>query len=164
MKLSIIILLLLIKSSLTAYAQKYLLMDKYTGKQRKEFYPGDELTFRLKGEEHFNTMVITQLQDSLIIFNGAVVNTREIGSIRVDRRSNGIKGASRTARKAGVGLFLIDQFNSLVITREPIRIQKEVLIVSSSLVALSYLIHLTQKKKFKIGGNRRLRIIDVSFK
>jgi len=151
--------------ALEAIGQKYLVMDKIGGRQRREFYPGDELIFRLRGEDHFNTAVITHLQDSLVFFDQGVVNVNEIASIRTKPRQSGIMGASSTAkfRIAGVGLVLIDQFNNVVIAGGEFRLSRGVLIAGGSLVALSYIIDLTQKNKYKIKGNRRLRIVDVSF-
>ncbi|MDQ3536147.1 MAG: hypothetical protein M3421_11035 [Bacteroidota bacterium] len=145
--------------------QRYLLMDKIGGRQRREFYPGNELKFKLKGEDHFNTAQIIHLQDSLIIFYEGVINVKDIKTIKTPRRTSSILGVSRTAkiRIAGIGLIIIDQINTIVVAGEPFSISSGVFIVGGSLVAFSYIIDLSQKNKFKIRRNRRLRIIDVGF-
>lgn len=158
MKLKYFLPFFLLLFSLEVLGQKYLLMDKIGGKQRREYYPGEELTFRLKGENHYNTVTIKDLQDSLIILDEGVININEIHTIKRNRRS-----LTPKLRVAGVGLILIDQINSVVVSGEPFVLSSGVLIAGGSLVAISYIIDLSRKRKFKIRGNRRLKIIDVGF-
>lgn len=158
MKLNYFLTLIIIFFSLEVLGQKYLLMDKLGGKQRREFLPGDGLTFRIKGENHYNTATITNLEDSLIFFDDGVINIKDIHSIRFKRRFSTAK-----LRVAGLGLIFVDQFNTVIIAGEPFAISSGVLIAGGSLVALSYIIELAKKTTFKINRNRRLKIIDVSY-
>lgn len=161
-----LLLIVLLFFSLEVFSQKYLLLDKIGSKRRLEFHPGDELTFKLHGESHFSNAVISHLSDSTIFFQDGLITLKNIDEIRIGHRASGILGTSRTVKFkiAGVGLILLDQFNTGIISGEKFTLNRGVLIAGGSLIALGYILDFAQKKRFKIRGNRRLRIVDVSFK
>jgi hypothetical protein len=147
-----------------SYAQRYLLIDRIGSRHRVEIYPGETLRFQLKGEDHFNEAVINFLQDSLIILDVGVINIKDIHAIAKDRTiQSGIVANSRLFMIAGIGIIILDQFNTTVIAGDPRDINTGVVVAGGSLIVLHYLIQLAKRKKYVIRGNRRLRIVDLGF-
>jgi hypothetical protein len=159
-----IISFILLFISTHSFAQKYLLLDKIGSRHRVEIYPGETLRFQLKGEDHFNEAVINFLQDSLIILDVGVINVKEIHAIAKDRSiQSGIVANSRLLMYAGIGIIIIDQFNTTVVAGDPPDINTGVVVAGGSLIVLHYLIQLAKRKKYVIRGNRRLKIVDLGF-
>lgn len=164
-KLKILILIFIFLSLFSkSYCQRYLLLDKIGSRHRIEIYPGETLRFQLRGEDHFNEAVINFLQDSLIIFDVGVINIKDIHAIAKDRTMrSGILASSRLLMIAGLGIIIIDQFNTVVIAGDPPSINTGVMVAGGSMVVIHYLIKLAQRRKYVIKGNRRLRIVDLGF-
>ena len=63
------VIILSLQCSMPASGQdKFLVLEKLGRKKRVKFYPGDELTFKLKNSELEITGTILDLHDSLILF------------------------------------------------------------------------------------------------
>lgn len=139
---------------------KYLVLEKMGTKKRFVFYPGDEVIFKMKGSDLEITDVITDLQDSLILFLNSYVKPTEIEYIKLEH-TTGLLSPSNGPKLiiAGVALFLIDQLNYTVIQGNDFRLDEDILYTSLIMVAGGAIWTSFRYTKFRNRRNRRIRTV-----
>jgi len=143
---------------------KYLVLEKLGTKRRVVFYPGDEVIFKMKGSDLEITDVITDLQDSLILFVNSYVKPAEIDYIKLEH-TKGFMSPSNGPKLiiAGVVLFLIDQLNYSVIQGNDFRLDKEIGYASLIMVVGGSIWTSFRYTKFRNKRNRRIRPVVLSY-
>lgn len=157
------IIILSLQCSIDAFGQdKFLVLEKPGRKKRIKFYPGDELTFKLKNSDLQITGTILDLYDSLILFADSYVKPEEIDYVKLERvegflsPSNGPKLVI-----AGVALFIIDQLNYSLLQGNKIRFDKEIACTSLAMITGGITWTSLRFTRFRNKGNRRIRIVII---
>lgn len=142
-----------------SFAQEFLVLEKMGTKKRIEYYIDDPIVFQIQGEDNFNKDVILALTDSSIIFSSGKVQFADIGQIKPPVKAwMAVSGGTLVV--AGVGYFLIDQFNKLYVGNGFYYDQK-VMRTSIILTGAGVGLILLSKKKVKVKKNWRIRYVNI---
>lgn len=151
--------LLFCAASVPVHAQpeSFLLFEKSRNRQAL-YYPGDQLSVRVKGSKAKVTGTIRELQDSIILFDYHRINVNDITHIYLDDKQKFWYGfrykLSPLFLYAGAGYLLLDIVN----TRE---IDRGTLLISGSLLTAGLLVRwLTRDDKTRIRGKRTIKIVS----
>ncbi|MEM7107581.1 MAG: hypothetical protein AAF519_05090 [Bacteroidota bacterium] len=158
-RIALVFFLILTASSLSG---QYYLQLKKRNKVIHTYAAGDNISFKLKGDDYLNDQMIIGLADSIIKFRLFEVAFSDIEFVTIrDRKQYGIDLTSTIAITAGE-LFLVgDQFNQLFIENEGFGPSSETLIIGGSIIGFGLLLRLLKKRKFKIkAGGYRLFTTD----
>jgi len=142
-----------------SFAQEFLVLEKMGTKKRYEYHFDDQIIFRIRGEDYFNKDVILALTDSSIIFSGGSLEFAEIEQIKPPVKAWMVTSGG-TLIVAGIGYYLIDQFNQLYmgngLSNDPGVMRTSIVLtgVGAGLILMS-------KKKVKVIKNWRLRHVNI---
>ncbi len=144
----------------SSLAQDFLVLEKTGTKKRYEYYPGDPMTFRIKGEI-FRTDEILTFTDSSLVFNGGAVAFKNITRVSLKEHKQWMVGVGSKLIVAGAGYFLIDQFNNSVIQGNKASINDQVVKASLVIVGSGATLLLLSKKRVNTTKNWRLRRVRM---
>jgi hypothetical protein len=151
-----IILLTLITGS--AQCQKQLVLIKKENVLLR-LYPGDEFIYRLKGSKTVRTTYVNNISDSAVVTHRDTVPYRMIDRLYYpQRRFYNTIGSALVV--GGAGLFLIDQFNVVVINNQSASLDDQVTAVTLSSLAVGIPLMLYKKKFRKLTYGTRLMMVD----
>ena len=122
-------------------------------------YPGDEIIFSIKGSKQKRTSYINNLYDTAVLAHKDIVPFHKIDKIYF-KRSSFMNVVGTVMVAGGVGYFLVDQFNELVIKGHEGSINEDVAKTSAIMVAVGLPMMLIKKKSQRIGGKFRLLTVD----
>jgi len=159
LKVSLFLMVSLTISSYS-YSQDFLVLEKMGTKKRYTYYVDDPMTFKLR-ETGFSTDVIVALTDNTIIFAGGVVPIEEIVRVSLKGKNELLAGSGITLMVAGVGYFIIDQFNNSVIQGYGISTDDGVIKTSAILVGTGFLMYTLARKNVNTAKNWRLRHVNI---
>ena len=128
-------------------------------KKRYEYYFDDVIVFRIQGEDHFNKDIILALTDSTIIFPGGKIQFTDIEQIKPPTKK-WMAATGGTLVIAGIGYYLIDQFNQLY-SGNGLSNDQGVMRTSIVLVGVGAGLIFLSKKKVKVKKNWRLRYVSI---
>ena len=139
-----VILLLVIAGSGAVYGQKQLILLKKE-KVLLRLYPGDEIVFKIKGKDAKITSYVNNLYDTAVVAHQLVVPFHTIDRLYFKHRSfaNTFGGLLVVG---GVGYFLIDQFNTIVVQGEKATWNENVGTASIVMVGVGLPMMLIKKK------------------
>jgi hypothetical protein len=140
--------------------QKYLVLDKPGKQKRVRFFVGNEITFRLKGDKVVYQEAITAIDDSSFTIFGTKVLIREVDRVILRSDNFFINVGSRYLPAAGIIYFLADNLNP-VFQGYSFKVDPNSAIIGASLVTVGLVLKQFQKRKHKIGKNKRLRILET---
>lgn len=130
----------------------------YVSKNNKfiaNFHAGDEITFKIEGEDYYMTQMIIGFRGDNIQFHYFDLAIADITHIDIsESRKTVFDVLSRYTLQAGVLFLLIDTFNQGVIRDEGFEPSSPSLIITGSLLASSAITKLLSKKKFKIDKRK----------
>jgi hypothetical protein len=142
-----------------AFAQEFLVLEKMGTKKRVEYHIDDQIVFRIRGEENFRRDIIITIFDSTIVFNSGPIKLFDIEQIKPPAKA-WMVATGGTFVVAGVGYFVIDQFNKLYVGNglyyDPKVMRTSIILsgIGASLILLS-------KRKVKVKKNWRLRYVSI---
>jgi hypothetical protein len=153
---------------LVSHAQNVLMLDVYKpwgGMKRIHYYPKDEIGLKIKELRHTFRGRILIIHDSSIVIVGREgidsISIKQIRMIVTDRSNWLTRAFSSFFRTAGVGVIILDTFNN-VINNESQLIKPRIVITGASLFAAGMILKLYGTKRYRIGKNKILRIINTS--
>ena len=141
-------------------AQDYLVLEKMGTKKRYEYFPNDQITFQVTGEDSFRKDEIVTLTDSSIVFSTGVVLLKEIYRVKPPVTS-WMMVTGGTLVVAGVGYYLIDTFNQVIVSGNKYSNDENVLRTSIILTGTGASMILLSSKKVKLNKNWRVRTVDI---
>lgn len=122
-------------------------------------YPGDEIVFRLKGEKRNRVSYVNNLSDTSVVTHRDTIPFHQFDRIYFRQRK--LYNTVGTALVIfGVGLFVIDQVNVVVVNGQSPELDDKVTLWSASSVAAGLPMMLLKKKSQKIRYPTRLRMVD----
>jgi hypothetical protein len=155
-----LVFLVLFCISWIGYAQDYLVLEKMGTKKRYEYFPNDKITIQVTGEDSFRKEEIVNLTDSSIVFASGVVLLKNI--YRVKPPITGwMVATGGTLVVAGVGYYIIDTFNQVIVAGNKYSTDDGVLRTSIILTGIGASLILLSSKKVKLNKNWRVRIVDI---
>jgi len=122
-------------------------------------YYGDEFIYRLKGSKTVRTSYVNNLYDTAVLAHKDVVPFHKIDKVYFKHSSFGNRIGTFLVI-GGVGYFLIDQFNMIVVHSEKATINENVAVTSAVLAGIGLPLMLIKKKSQRIGGKYRLLTVD----
>ncbi|MES2734186.1 MAG: hypothetical protein V4714_20735 [Bacteroidota bacterium] len=140
--------------------QKYLVFDKPGKVKRVRFFVGNEITFLLKGDNVVYQEAITAIDDSSFTIFGTKVLIREVDRVILRTNNFFINVGSRYLPAAGIIYFLADNLNP-VFQGSSFKVSPTSAIIGASLVTVGIVLKQFQKRRHKIGKNKRLRILET---
>lgn len=154
----LITLLFAVPFSSTVYGQKQLVLLKGE-KIKLRLHAGDEFIFKLKGDPTIQRSYINNLFDTAVVAHKDVIPFHRIERIYFDQGNfmNVVGGLLVTG---GVGYFLIDQVNVVIVQGEDPDLDKGVTIPSVAMIGVGLPMMLIKKKSQKIGGRYRLLTVE----
>jgi hypothetical protein len=155
---TLFVFLVLIAVHGAASAQKQLIVLK---KQEAllRLYPGDEIIFRLKGSRTIRKSYVNNLYDTALVAHNDVVPLHRIERIYFVRR-NFLSVVGGVLVTGGVGYFLIDQFNVVIVNGDPADIDEGVARASLVMLGAGLPLMLMKKKYVRVGGKYKLLVVD----
>jgi len=141
--------------------QKYLVLDKPGKVKRIRFFPGSEITFRLKNDPVVYHDYITAVDDSSFTIFGTKVLIKEVDRIILRNHSWFVNQGSVLLPAAGLIYFLADNVNPLLRGQEGVSVSKGSMIVAGSLIGTGLVLRTFRKKQHRIGNNKRLRVLET---
>jgi hypothetical protein len=158
-KIRCLILLLFFMAGLVqADAQKQLVVLK-NEKVLLRLYPGDELVFTLKGSKKVRKSYVNNLFDTAVVVHQDVIPYHKIGRIYF-KRGNLLNVVGGLLVTGGVGYFLIDQVNVVLVHGEEANINSGVATSSAIMAGVGLPMMLVQKKYVRLGGKYRVLMVD----
>lgn len=157
--LHILLLLLFVPD---AQSQLFLQMEKASNAKTKKFRIGDEVTYRLLGEEDWRTAEIVQIvpSDTLVVFNHQYTKIQQIDAFRSYDPQRWSKPLGNNLYLFGAAWSGYSLIASLVDESDPYSWGD--FAVTGSAIATGFLVQqLFKHRTYRFNGKRRLRIIDL---
>lgn len=144
------------------HAQKFLQIERVGSFKVKRYYQGEEVTFRIAGDDYWYTEEIVDIMipEDVILFTHRMIKVSDISHIRSFKPRRWSKPMGQQLYNFGLGWIVFSLGDALFgnpITRA---------IIEVPLVAglTGFLIQkLFRHRTFKMGKKRRLRILDLTF-
>lgn len=162
------ILICLLLASLSSLAQSqpspYLLLKKAGTQKEVVFYEGDEIRFRIRGEDHYRRALIQGLRIDTVRFHYFEVAIRDIEVIDIrGHRYQHFHFASAGSKVIAAGMLFLagDYVNQKLIQDEPGGLSTQTWAIAGSIVGAGLILKLFQKRRFRPGGRYIIDIIDM---
>lgn len=154
--------LFLIFAASMAYSQKILDVH-YTsvfGKRKSfQFFNQSKFSYKLKGERHYHSHKIVNMQDSLLVFdNDTAIKLSHIKAIRIEGMM-----ISPYFFAAGTLFLLLDTGHNIAFGRPEI-INEQALLVTGICFIGGFLMNYIQNKHIRIKKSDVMRIIDNDYR
>jgi hypothetical protein len=154
--ISLVFLMLLLP--LASYCQKQLVLLKREKVLLRLNY-GDDFNYRMKGSKTVMPSYVNNLYDTAVLAHKDVIPFHKIDRIYFEHSSFGNRLGTFLVI-GGVGYFLIDQFNEVIVHGEEPTIDENVATTSAILVGAGLPLMLIKKKSQRLGGKYRLLTVE----
>lgn len=148
----------------SANAQKVMLMEKVGASTSQRIFEGQALKWRMKGDKFWQQGVVTEMREDIqaLIIKERFIFLDEIDAIHLGDTFGKIAGYSIMTFGASYTIIGLIGYNT---DKDPeTQISSGELMVGAGSLAAGFLIKtIFGDKKFRLGKNKRLRIIDISF-
>jgi hypothetical protein len=123
------------------------------------FRPGDAFAIKRKDSKRIERSFIVSINDSTVITGYDTIPIHEIARVHKPRMTllNVVGGLMMVG---GIGYFVIDQFNIVVVNGDNANIDRGVAVPSVTLLAGGALLYYIRKKSTRIHGRVRLLSVD----
>jgi hypothetical protein len=142
----------------------YLLLQKAGSQKQVIFEEGEEIRYKVKGEDHFRKDFIVGLNGDRIVFHYQEVMLSDIEVIDIRQKEFGTFNLSSGGSKviiAGSLYIIADYVSQTLIREEEGGLSGSTYAVGGGIIAVGILMKLAKKKKFRPGGRYILDIIDL---
>ena len=150
----LLILVLVFSALQLATAQKQLVLLKKE-KVILRLNPGDEFVFSLKDSKNIQRSYINNLFDTAVMVHKTIISFQKIDKIYFTRSNFGnVIGGLLVV--GGIGYFLIDQINVVIVNGDKASLNDNVTTTSIAMVGVGLPMMLIKKKHQRIGGKYKL--------
>lgn len=144
-------------------AQRAAVISK-AGTEREVWYlAGDEIRFRLQGEDHYRRSTIQSVSDTGLVFQYFSIGFDEIEVVDLQGRRFAMfpfRSLGSVLLYGGVGFITIDWFNQKVVQGNDYEASEGLLIAGATAAVAGGTLLLFEPKKLRLGGKYRMRAID----
>ena len=148
-----------------SYSQKYLELSKASKLKYFTFYSGENIRFKLYGDEYFTNATITGIGDSTLNFNNIQIPISKIEIIDIKNKTSNIsKSLGLLVSGGSLAYFAIDFINLSIVQKANYKdvINNKKLINFIICIGIGVIIILFAKKKyFKRNKLNRIWIQDI---
>jgi len=145
-------------ASREAYAQKQLVLLKGQ-KVILRLYPGDDLELKLKGSEDKIYSYVNNLFDTAVMAHQTIIPFSKIDRFYFVR-PNFMNKVGKALIIGGVGYFVIDQLNTVIVQGNDVNFDENVTRTSIAMVAVGLPMMLIKKKSQKLGVKYRVLTVE----
>ena len=159
----LLIFLLALMCAWPAHSQKFLQLEKSGSLKSTRFYPGDELTFRLKNDDtgwYTRLIYDFDLENNLILVQGHELPLDSISMIRLPR-TKAMQIVGGALQVGGINMILFSAYYSIF--RDYDADWSTILSGVANIAVGTALRSLFASKRFKPGKRKRLRLLDLNF-
>ncbi len=144
----------------SAHAQRVLLLEKPGKFKNYKYFIGDNIALKTIpfGEKHDGTIHIITDTSIVINFDNEIMLS-DVEMIMRPRWALGL--LSKVTRIAGAGYFVLDVVNNSI-NGHPTIVDKNTVMISSSLIVFSYLIVPLHNKRIKAGNPWSIKVLNMS--
>jgi hypothetical protein len=145
--------------------REYIVVEKTLKSKQIKYSSGDEISYKLAGENFFRTNHIIALNDSSIEFHYNNIKYSEISQVNIKGKRFGnmdLYNIGKYTQIAGIGYILVDQFNKVVVQGQEAVFEEEVWIVGGLIFLGGTTLKLLSPKKVKLGGKYRIRYMNLN--
>jgi hypothetical protein len=139
----------------------YLALDKPRGEKRIRYYPGNEIFFKMKGENFTRKATILEVRPSIFMVNGGEVAIGDVHSVTIHKKNGLFRQALVYLPAAGILYFLMDSLNPANTGREGFYPNQGTFIVSGGLVGAGLALQFFKKRTYRIGERNMLKTLQV---
>ena len=157
--LTIGLVVLLVSFSRDAYAQKQLVLLKGQ-KVILRLYPGDEIELKMRGNEDRIYSYVNNLYDTALMAHETLIPYSKIERIYFVR-SNLLNKLGTALIIGGVGYFLIDQFNTIIVQGEDPNFDENVTKSAVIMVGVGLPMMMIKKKSQRIKAGYHLLTVEA---
>jgi hypothetical protein len=122
-------------------------------------YPGDEFIFTLKGSKKIRRSYVNNLNDTSVLAHNDIIPYHRIDRIYV-KRSNLLNVIGGILVVGGIGYFVIDQVNVVLVHKEDANLNENVVTASAVMLAAGLPLILLKKKYVRIRGKYRVMTVE----
>lgn len=143
---------------------EYIVVEKTLSNKQIEYSSGDEIKYKLLGEDFFRKDHIISLNDSSIEFHYHNILYSEISQVNIKGKrftSFDIYNIGKYAQIVGIGYIAIDMFNKTVVQGQDAVFEEEVWIVGGMIFIGGTILKLCSPRKVKLGGKYRIRYMNL---
>jgi hypothetical protein len=140
------------------FGQKQLVLLKKE-KVVLRLYPGDEIILKVKGSNTKMTSYVNNLSDTAVMLHQTIIPFHKIDRLYF-RHSSFANRMGALLVVGGVGYFLVDQFNTIVVQGEEATWNKNVGNVSIAMVGIGLPLWLIKKKSQRIKPGYKLLTVE----
>lgn len=144
--------------------REYIVVEKTLSNKQIKYSSGDDITYKVEGEDFFRTDHIVALNDSSIEFHYNTILYREISEVNIKGHKFSELNYNSIGTKiqiVGIGYIVIDQFNKVVVQGQDAVFEKEVWIVGGLIFLGGTILKWLSPKKVKLGGKYRIRYMNL---
>lgn len=128
-----------------------------------EFFPGDVVKYKLKGENKVKQNKIIATNDSLLVLdNEKEIRHSDIRFFLIPKNNYVINGFQKFFFGLGVGFVLLDTANNLLLERETV-VNPKAVYISAGLITTSLLLKRMSVKKVRLRG-KTIKVLPYSYK
>jgi hypothetical protein len=145
--------------------REYIVIEKTLSNKQITYSSGDEISYKLKGEDFFRTDHIIALNDTAIEFHYNLITFREIAEVNIKGKrfsTFNFKSVGTYAQVAGLGYIAIDQFNQVVVGGEDASFNETVWLAGGLIFVGGTILKMLTPKKVKVGGKYRIRYMNLT--
>ena len=148
--------------SLPVSAQKVLQMEKRGKVKTTKYHLGEELTFKVKGQNDWITdvMLDIKVEEGIIIFSERFVKVDDIRIIKSYKNARFAKAAQTSLYTFGTAWLVFSLGGTLA--GEPLNDLTWQVPATSFILGFA-IKRIFYSRKYRIGKKRRLRLLDLSF-
>jgi hypothetical protein len=145
--------------------REYIVVEKTLSNKQITYSSGDEISYKLKGEDFFRANHIVALNDTAIEFHYNMIAFHEIAEVNIKNKRFGkvnLRGIGGKVQFVGLAYIAIDQFNQVVVQGEDASFNTSVWIVGGLIFVGGTLMKVLTPKKIKLGGKYRIRYMNLT--
>lgn len=161
---TILLFALFVLTAASLEAQKTLILEKRGTTKTKRFYEGDEITYRLKGEDVWETATIIQMipSQNILVLDKLYIKVDEISALLKRKNRRVTNGLSSQLYVFGTAWITYTAIDDLVVSERRTDWEAAAYVGGTSFLVGTLLRLLPKKKIIKLGKKRRLRLLDLT--
>ena len=150
--------------SLSASSQIVLIMEKRSSVKTKRYYEGDEITYKLKGEDIWETSFIERLipEENIIVLDRFYLKLEDIEAFRKKRGRRRAIAYSSSLYTFGTAWVAFTAIEDLAIRERPSDWEAAAYVGGSSFVIGTLFRTVYKNKVYRFNKKRRLRILNLT--
>jgi hypothetical protein len=142
----------------------YLLLHKAGSNKSAVFYEGEEIRYKMKGEDHFRRAHIAGLRGDTIRFHYQKVSLAEIEVVDIRGKNFQKFSWSSAGDKvivAGAVYMLADYVNQELIQDDAGGVSEATFVAGGSIIAAGIIMKFLKQRYFRTGGRNILEIVNL---